>query len=172
MKKYPNGRASGHMHSLKPGDSLSVAGPMRGYSWRVNECDQVNLIAGGAGITPIYQLLQGILNNEEEKTKVKLIFGVNTDQDVLLKDELDAFERRFPDRFKVVYTISKPSGNSPFRQGRVTKELLKEELVENGKVFVCGPPAMEASLMGTRGVWGKKGILEELGYSRQQIHKF
>ncbi|PKS05099.1 hypothetical protein jhhlp_008466 [Lomentospora prolificans] len=173
VKKYPNGRASSHLHSLRPGDTLSVVGPIRGYSWKPNECPQVNLIAGGAGITPMFQLIQGILNNDEETTKVKLIYGANTEEDLLLKDELAAFEHKFPDRFQAVYAVSNPSAGSLVKQGRITKELLKAELIQGGKIFVCGPPAMEQSLIGNKGLlWGKTGVLQELGFSRRQIYKF
>ncbi|KAF5863295.1 hypothetical protein ETB97_010293 [Aspergillus alliaceus] len=178
VKKYPNGKASTYLHSLQPGDTLNIRGPMRRYPWRPNEFEHVNLIAGGAGITPMYQLIQGILNNPEDRSKIKLIFGVNSDADLVLKNELDAFERKFPDRFKVVYTVSDPGEGSPFPKGKITKELLERELVgakdsKGTKVFLCGPPGMEASVAGTKGrFFGQAGILEEMGYSKEQIQKF
>lgn len=69
---------------------------MRGYQWKTNEFEHVNLIAGGAGITPMYQLIQGMLNNPDDKSKIKLIIGFNTDKDLVMKKELDAFEQKFP----------------------------------------------------------------------------
>ncbi|KAJ5729129.1 oxidoreductase NAD-binding domain-containing protein [Penicillium malachiteum] len=178
VKKYPNGPASSHLHSLKPGDTLSVRAPMTSFKWKPNEFESVNLIAGGAGITPIFQLIQGILNNPEDRTKIKLIFGVNTDKDLVLKEELDAFERGFPGRLKAVYAISNPADGSPFYKGKVTKELLQRELVgaKDGKamkIFLCGPPSMEAFIFGKKGWFSnQKGALEELGYSSGQIFKF
>lgn len=110
-----------------------------------------------------------------------LVFGVNTEEDLVLRDELDGFKKRFPDRFNVVYTVSDPSktadgSSSPFnpsyKQGRITESLLKEVMKgpdeKNIKIFVCGPPAMEASLTGYR----NQGILGKLGYRKDHIHKF
>ncbi|KZF25347.1 oxidoreductase NAD-binding domain-containing protein [Xylona heveae TC161] len=178
VKKYPNGRASSYLHSLKPGDTLNIRAPMNGFKWTPNEFESVNLIAGGAGITPMFQLIQGILKNPEDRTNIKLIFGVNSDKDLVLKDELDAFEKGFPDRFKVVYTVSNPAEGSPFREGKVTKELLRTELIgakdgQATKIFLCGPPPMEASILGHKG-WlsTQKGALEELGYPSGKVHKF
>lgn len=151
---------------------------MTSFKWRPNEFENVNLIAGGAGITPIFQLMQGILNNPEDRSKIKLIFGVNTDKDLVLKQELDNFERKFPDRLQIVYTVSNPDDGSPFPKGKVTKELLEREMVGDKnskatKVFLCGPPAMEASIFGSKGwVSNQKGVLEELGYTSDQVHKF
>ncbi|KAL1994420.1 hypothetical protein VTN49DRAFT_3089 [Thermomyces lanuginosus] len=180
VKRYPNGRASGHLHRLQPGDKLTVMGPIRGYRWKTNEVHQINLIAGGVGITPMFQLIQGILNNAEEKTKIKLLFGANTDSELVLRDELNTFQKRFPDRFQVVYTVVHPAEGSPYRKGYITKELLEKELVmpkdEKWRVFVCGPPGMETSLFGTRGWFGlfgrRKGILEELGIPKNRTYKF
>ncbi|KAF4459337.1 oxidoreductase NAD-binding domain-containing [Fusarium albosuccineum] len=173
VKKYPNGRASGHLHSLNPGDKLLFAAAIRGYNWKPNSYKHITLIAGGAGITPIYQLAQGILRNPNDKTSMTLIFGVNSDEDVLLKQEFEQFTKEFPDRFKAIYTVSHPKEGSPFRKGYVSEELLKEIVPsptqQDTKVFVCGPPAMEASLVGKR---NSPGILNQMGFRKDQIYKF
>jgi NAD(P)H-flavin reductase len=33
------------------------------------------MVAGGTGITPMYQLIRAIFNNPNEKTKVTLVYG-------------------------------------------------------------------------------------------------
>ncbi|KAI8635533.1 oxidoreductase NAD-binding domain-containing protein [Xylariaceae sp. FL1651] len=174
VKKYPNGKQSTHLHSLRPGDSLRFVTPIPGYKWTPNKHPDVTLIAGGAGITPMYQLIQGILRNPGDKTRITLVFGVNTDADVLLKPEFEDFEQRFPGRFRVIYTVSNPVPGSPYPKGYVTKELLAKVMTatpetKDTKVFVCGPPAMEAALVGSR---KQPGILGELGYTKGQIHRF
>lgn len=174
VKQYPNGKASTHLHLLAPGDSLTFITALKGFSWKANQFSQVYLVAGGAGITPIYQLIRGILDNPDDKTKINLVFGVNTEQDLLLREEFDEYKRRFPDRFNYVYTVSHPAGeNSLVRKGRVTEELLREVVKETSdketKVFVCGPPAMEQSLVGSN---GSPGILKNLGFAKEQIYQF
>ncbi|KAF4918751.1 NADH-cytochrome b5 reductase 2 [Colletotrichum viniferum] len=173
VKKYPDGKQSTHLHSLAPGQKLLFAAALKGHQWKPNSYPHVTLIAGGAGITPIYQLAQGILRNPQDKTAITLVFGVNSDQDVLLKKEFEEFEREFPGRFRAVYTVSNPVAGSPYRKGYVTKQLLEEVApvpkTAETKVFVCGPPAMEAALVGKRTA---PGILQELGYRKDQIHQF
>ncbi|KAH7412919.1 NADH-cytochrome b5 reductase-like protein [Cadophora sp. MPI-SDFR-AT-0126] len=176
VKKYPDGKASTYLHSLKPGDSLYFLGALKGHRWMPNKYPHVTLIAGGAGITPMYQLIQGILNNPSDQTKITLVFGVNSDADVLFRKEFEELERTFGERFKAVYTVSKPSVGSPFRKGYVTKELLEQvtgRAGEESRVFVCGPPAMEKALLGGSSFSkGKGGVLEELGYRKDQVHQF
>ena len=173
VKKYPDGKQSTHLHSLKPGDKLLFAAAIRGHQWVPNSVPNVTLIAGGAGITPIFQLAQGILQNPDDKTCVTIVYGVNTNEDCHLTKEMQRFENEFKNRFKIVYTVSQPDEKTTLRKGRVTKELLEEvvPLPKDGetKVFVCGPPAMESSLVGSR---KEKGILEQLGYRKDQIHTF
>jgi cytochrome-b5 reductase len=170
IKHYPNGKASSHIHSLNPGQSLFFITAVKGYAWTPNKHPHISLIAGGAGITPIYQLIRGILANPEDKTSMTLVFGVNSDEDVLFENEFAKYEKDYPGRFKVVYTVSNPAEGSVYHKGYVSKELLKEHIMgpeeENTKVFVCGPPAMEKSIL------GKGGILGQLGYTKSQIYKF
>jgi cytochrome-b5 reductase len=173
VKQYPDGKQSSHLHSLQPGDKLLFAAALRGYQWKPNTVPHVTLIAGGAGITPIYQLARGILANPQDKTAVTVVYGVNTDEDVLLREEFEAWEREFGERFTAVYTVSRPGKGSPWREGRVTKELLQGVLGDKkggeDMVFICGPPPMEESLLGTK---KEMGILEQLGYRKENIHQF
>ena len=180
VKRYPNGKQSNHIHSLVPGQGLSFRGPLVHYNWTPNAFSRIALIAGGAGITPCYQLIQGILNNPEDETRITLVFGNQTDEDVLLKKEFDHLEARHPGRFNVVYTVSKGGEKEGYRKGYITKELLKDVLPEKRmagsmKVFVCGPPGLENSVAGKKGFLGfgaTGGILEELGYGRDMVHRF
>ncbi|UNI16049.1 Cytochrome-b5 reductase [Purpureocillium takamizusanense] len=173
VKRYPDGKLSTHLHSLEPGQSLRFLAALKGPQWTPNQVPNVVLIAGGAGVTPCYQLAQGILRNPEDRTAVTLVYGANSDADVLLRDELTDWERRFPGRFRVVYTVSRPAEGSKYRQGYVNEELLRTSLTgvdgKSTKVFVCGPPAMEKSLVGDSST---KGVLEALGYRKDQVATF
>ena len=171
---------SNHLHSLVPGQTLSFkTGPLLTYEWTPNKDAHVALITGGAGITPMYQLTRAILKNPEDKTKITLIFGVNSDADVLFEPEFRDLERKHPDRLKAVYTVSNPTASSPFPKGYVTSELLKSNIPgpeeRNIKVLFCGPPDMEKAIAGPKGFIGSQGgvggVLIEMGYSNDQVFK-
>ena len=187
VKKYPNGKASTHMHSLAPGQELTIRGPLPG-SWVIpKDQREVILIAGGAGITPIYSLTKGMLHNLQDKTRIRLLWGVNGTRDIVLKTELEDLERQYPDRLQVTYAVSgaeaAPDAPAPlgderkYRKGYVDKSMLEEVIQqckkdgawsdEKGqKVFLCGPPKMEEAIA------GKQGALGELGVTKKEIHRF
>ena len=52
-------------------------------------------------------MIEEVLFNSDDKTKVTLLFANTTADDILLKKDLDKFAQKYPDRFKVYYTISK-----------------------------------------------------------------
>ncbi|CAK7236079.1 hypothetical protein SCUCBS95973_009483 [Sporothrix curviconia] len=175
VKQYPNGKQSSHLHSLQPGDRVLFF-RIPGYSWTANEQAHVGLVAGGQGITPCYQLLRGILRNGNDRTRVTLVWGVNTEEDLILKDELAALQTQYPGRLTTQYVVSAPSSGTSgsagvsFKRGRVTSEVLKAAGVSTedgvGKVFFSGPPAMEKALV------ARDGVLAELGFGKKEMHKF
>ena len=180
VKVYPKGPMSEHIHSMKPGEELKFKGPIPKYPWSANKHTQVTLIAGGTGITPMFQLIRKIFNNPEDNTKVSLIFGNIGEEDILLKSEFEALEKKFPNRFRAFYTLDKPPESWPYGKGFISKELLQTVLPgpkeENIKVFVCGPPGLYKALSGTKPSPQDQGeltgLLADLGYSKDQVFKF
>ncbi|KAJ9611748.1 NADH-cytochrome b5 reductase [Cladophialophora chaetospira] len=180
VKVYPKGPMSEHIHSLKEGDTLSFKGPIPKYPWSPNKHSHITLIAGGTGITPMYQLIRAIFKNPEDNTKVSLVFGNIKEEDILLKDEISQLEKEFPQRLRTFYTLDDPSEGWKFGKGFITKDLLKEVIPdpksENIKVFVCGPPGLYKALSGMKpspqDQGDLTGILKELGYTKEQVYKF
>jgi cytochrome-b5 reductase len=183
VKQYPGGKGSTKMHSLVPGDTMKFK-PLAELDYEPNEFSHVTLIAGGSGITPIYQLTRAILRNPEDKTKIALVYANNSEQDILLKREFDELSQKYPERFSRLYTVSKTSseGEGLYETGYVTKALLSKVMPtktsgQKVKVLVSGPPAMVESVAGAKGGFGWTqgsvgGILKELGYHKNEVHKF
>ncbi|KAG9585411.1 ferredoxin reductase-like protein, partial [Aureobasidium melanogenum] len=182
VKQYPNGRASTYLHSLAPGQTLNVKA-IPEFSYKPNQHKHLVLVAGGAGITPMFQALRSVLDNPEDKTRVSLIYANKTESDILMKKELDALATQHSDRFTTTYVVndSKASDKS-LEKGYVTKEILSKALPaqldgDDVKVLVCGPPAMLDAIAGAKGGRGWTqgrlgGILKDLGLTEKQVHKF
>jgi cytochrome-b5 reductase len=128
----------------------------------------------------MWQTARAIFKNPEDKTKVTLVYGNVSEEDILLKKEWEELENTYPQRFRAFYCLDNPPETWQGGKGVITKELLKtvlpEPKQENIKIFVCGPPGMYKAISG-----GKKspsdqgeldGYLSQLGYSKDQVYKF
>ena len=171
---------STHLHDMAPGERLDIKGPIPKYPITENKHDHVVLLAGGTGIAPMHQVCRKIFNNDNDKTKVTLVYGNITEEDILLKHDFEHLENTYPRRFRAVYLLDNPPEGWTQGSGYVSKDLLKtvmpEPKEENIKVFVCGPPGFYKAVSGEKKSPSDQGeltgILAELGYSKDQVYKF
>lgn len=171
---------SSAIREMQPGDQLEFRGPIVAYNLEKNKKSQIGMIAGGAGITPMLQVIHGVFNDSSfSNTKITLLFGNQTEQDILLKEELDKIARDHPDRFKVVYALDKAPEGWDGVSGYITKEVIEEHMPspndDDAIIMVCGPPPMVKSIAGDKKFIGQGnfgGILKELGYSKKNVFKF
>lgn len=181
IKKYPTGKMSSHIHAMSPGDVLEVKGPIAKYPYKKNALKEVGMIAGGSGLTPMFQLIQHVLDDPEDKTKLTLLFANKTEDDILMRSTLDKWAKDHPGRFQVHYVVDKtPSKDWKGEQGHVTKEMIQKYMPASSQndvlVSVCGPPPMMKLISGAKAPDFSQGqvdgLFKELGYSSQQVFKF
>lgn len=180
IKHYENGAMTSHIKTMKVGDILDVKGPFLKHLYKANTFNEIGLIAGGSGITPMLQLMRKILKNPQDKTKVSLLFANRTENDILLKKELDNYAKAHPEQFKVHYLLDTPPQNWTGIKGYVTKELLEKHLPSNknpdNMIFVCGPPPMVKAISGLKKTAQDQGelggMLKQLGYTKENVFKF
>merc|ERR1712048_922873 len=101
------------------------------------------------------QALHAILVTEGDETKVVLLFGNKTQEDILCKDLLENWAAAFPDRLKVVHVLSAAEEDATWSgtKGFIGKELIAEHSAppsEDVMVVVFGPPPMYTALCGPR----------------------
>ena len=71
------------------------------------------------------QVIHEILMNPKDKTELSLIFANIGEEDILLKDRLDALAKKHSN-FKVFYVVEKPSKTWNQGVGYVTEEHVKK----------------------------------------------
>eukprot|EP00898_Chlorokybus_atmophyticus_P001750 jgi/Chlat1/2576/Chrsp175S02442 len=161
---YTDGKMSQFVDKLKIGDMVAFRGPKGKYQYRRNMCTHIGMIAGGTGITPMYQVMQAILDDPLDKTQISLIFANVSENDILLKDELDAVAAAHPSQVKIFYTLDKPTEGWKGGVGYVTTNMIKEHMPPpSPTVLRCGPPLMN-KMVGS--------LLDQLGYSSDTLFKF
>jgi NAD(P)H-flavin reductase len=123
---------------------------------------KIGCVAGGTGITPVYQVIQASLLNKD-KCQLSLVFGNRTTEDILLKQDLMDLASDFKDNFNLYLTVDiKPDEKEDWKQGVgfITKDMLKEQLPAPGVdvlILYCGPPPFEKMM---------RQHLEDLGYNQ------
>ncbi|KAK1249720.1 hypothetical protein MKX08_009723 [Trichoderma sp. CBMAI-0020] len=156
VKAYPTGIMTQHLESLVIGDKVEFRGPKGAMRYTNGYATNIGMIAGGTGITPMYQLIRAVCSDPLDKTFISLIYANNTESDVLLKQELDLLASQHPQNLRIHYVLAKPSSNWSGSVGFVTKGIVKEniyKLSKDTRVLLCGPPPMLAAI---------KKILSEL----------
>jgi cytochrome-b5 reductase len=141
--------------------------------------EHVVMLAGGTGITPMLQALHAILGTTDNpKQTVTLLYGSQTNRDILGQSLLDEWARDYSDRLKVVHVLSEEPSLSSWagRRGFIDLELIAEHLPSSSHdviVLVCGPPAMYQALCGPRQESDRvSGILGQMGFASDKVYKF
>lgn len=109
---------------------------------------QLACVAGGTGITPIWQVLRAVLDNKDDPTTIHLVYAARSPSDLLLRPEMDALAEKHADRFKVWYCVDVLDGFEgtwAYSIGHVTDAILGEHWPKPAPdvpVLFCGPPPM------------------------------
>ncbi|KAD2106526.1 hypothetical protein E3N88_40877 [Mikania micrantha] len=178
IKIYPEGKMSQHFDKLNPGDVVEVKGPVEKIRYTPNMKKHIGMIAGGSGITPMLQVIEAILKNPDDNTKVSLIYANVSPDDILLKKKLDMLAASHPN-LKVFYTVDSPSKYWVGGTGYISKDMASKGLPapsEDTLILVCGPPGMMEHVSGGKAKdWSQgevSGVLKELGYTEDMVYKF
>ncbi|GAA5870778.1 hypothetical protein JCM3774_001675 [Rhodotorula dairenensis] len=176
---YPDGgKMTLGFEELQVGDSIEFKGPLGSFewlgrgrcTWRGEEraVSRVGMVCAGSGITPILQVLRGIvLDEQDQSTKVHVLNANRTEADILMRAELnDLLTQAGPDRVRQHLVLSQPpDAGWQYSRGRITRDHLVEHLPPPGDdalVLMCAPPALQDAV---------SAQLAELGWdvSRQVV---
>lgn len=141
VKRVVGGHGSNWLcDSIGPGDHLDVL-PPAGTFTPTSVDENVVLIAGGSGITPVMSIAKSILFGGIGD--VVLIYA-NRDQDsVIFAAELRDLERAFGSRLTVIHVMESVQG---FMSRAMLVRLIGRDTVDRS-VYICGPtPLMDLAV--------------------------
>jgi nitrate reductase (NAD(P)H) len=107
---------------------------------------KIGMVAGGTGITPMFQIIQAVVKNRD-KVSITLLFGNKSEKDILIREELEQLQEDYPDHFKLHYIIDKAEHPDTWKHetGYITKEILEKYMPSAGEdsiILACGPSIM------------------------------
>ncbi|KAJ1923302.1 hypothetical protein IWQ60_005964 [Tieghemiomyces parasiticus] len=193
VKRYPLASVAQMLHRTRKGATAEIRGPFLEWAYTPNRYTHLALIAGGTGITPMYQLIEQVLGNPEDRTHLTLVYANRTVSDVALREQIEQLQARYTDRLSVQFTVDQSPANERtglelakggpgYVFGYLTKDVLAQRLPSarptdkiRTMVLVSGPDAMMSAVCGERLLSGEQGpvsgILRELGYTSEQVYK-
>ena len=185
--KFPNGGImSQYLNDMEIGDSITVLGPKGKLTYagcgelhlqrrvdgkaavEIRRAKHIGMIAGGTGITPMLQIIREALKNPNDTTQFTLLFANQSEEDILLRDELDVLQHNHSN-VDVWYTIDKADDPDSwnYSTGFITAEMIKEYLPApsaDTQMLLCGPPPMLK--------FAVLPAFESLGYTKEMQFTF
>ncbi len=152
------------LEALREGQAVYVDGPYGSIGLDdAKHAKAVALIAGGAGIGPMLSLLRGLAEYKDPRP-VRLIYGNNRPDHMVLQDEIGRLQEHMPD-FKQQHVCDDSEGRKDIYQGVVDRTIITQVLgsraIDDWAVYLCGPEAMIDAV---------KTTLEQIGVSSRNVH--
>lgn len=158
IKSYPTGNISKYVAGMSIGQTMRVRGPKGAFQYTPGMVKSFNMIAGGTGITPMYQIMCAIARNPADKTQVNLIYANVNEEDILLRKDIEKMAK-LPN-FNVHFVLNNPPEAWEGSVGFVTADIISKNTsapADNVKLLLCGPPPMISAI--------KKAAVD-LGYTK------
>ena len=179
--RFPKGgEMSQHLDRLKIGDTMQMKGPKGHLDYKGKgkftikkgtnplqkySMKKIGMVCGGTGITPMLQIIRAIMKDPEDKTEIWMIYANQTEDDILLRKELEALRS---DRFKLYFTLDRPPASGwKYGSGFVNTEMCRQNLPSVGSdvmLWFCGPPPMLK--------FACEPAFKELGFDESQWFSF
>jgi NAD(P)H-flavin reductase len=126
--------------SAEPGTFLGLRGPL-GTGWPVDAAagGDVVVVAGGIGLAPLRPVVLRAIARRDAYQSVWLLYGARTPQDLLYRDELEAW------RYEIGVDVTVDAADTTWsgRVGVVPKLVAQADFRPDAvTAFVCGPEVM------------------------------
>ena len=169
VKRVVNGAISRYLiDHLQPGDQLKALLPAGRFTLHTESDNRRTLffLAAGSGISPVYSLLKQLLY-EEPFSRAILIYQNRDETSIIFKNELEALQQSFEDRFTWISLLSNPLHKSHVPR-RLNNSLLEKLIIPyfntdtSFDFYICGPASFMRMI---------QFVLKLLGVTDEHIRK-
>ncbi|MEW6998157.1 NADH:ubiquinone reductase (Na(+)-transporting) subunit F [Colwelliaceae bacterium BS250] len=161
----PAGKMSSYIFSLKAGDKVTISGPFGEFFAKETDNEMV-FIGGGAGMAPMRSHIFDQLKRLQSKRKMSFWYGARSKREMFYEDDYNGLAAE-NDNFDWHVALSDPQpednwdGMTGFIHNVLFENYLKDhEAPEDCEYYMCGPPMMNAAVI---------GMLKDLGVEDENI---
>lgn len=153
----PEGVVSNFLHSLTVGDTLELQPPTGDFVADDSD-DNLVLIAGGVGITPVLSMLLQRVQQGRDLSGLTFIFCCQDAEHHIMAAELHALQRKHG--FK--YFVSYEHTNGADHKGYLNAEVLSQWIDNTDRdAYFCGPKPFMSAI---------NNALQAIGFNESQLH--
>lgn len=161
----PPGIMSSYIWSLKQGDKCTISGPFGEFFAKDTDAEMV-FIGGGAGMAPMRSHIFDQLKRLKSKRKISYWYGARSKREMFYVEDFDQLAAE-NDNFVWHCALSDPlpednwEGYTGFIHNVLLENYLKDHPApEDCEFYMCGPPMMNAAVI---------GMLKDLGVEEENI---
>ena len=167
----PPGKMSSWVFSLVPGDKVTVAGPYGEFFAKKTEAEMI-FVGGGAGMAPMRSHIFDQLKRLNSDRKISFWYGARSIREMFYVEDYDQLQEDFANfQWHVALSDPQPEDNWTGYTGFIHNVLLEEYLKdhpnpEDCEYYMCGPPMMNAAVIGmlhSLGVEDENIMLDDFG---------
>jgi Na+-transporting NADH:ubiquinone oxidoreductase subunit F len=161
----PPGIMSSYIFGLQPGDTATVSGPYGEFFARETDAEMV-FVGGGAGMAPMRAHILDQLKRIGTQRKMSFWYGARSRREIFYQEDFDRLQAEHPNfEWHVGLSDPQPDDHWEGYRGFIHEVLLLHYLSthpapEDCEYYLCGPPMMNAAVI---------GMLEDLGVERDNI---
>ena len=159
------GVASSYIFSKKAGDKVTISGPFGEFFAKESENEMV-FVGGGAGMAPMRSHIFDQLKRLKSKRKMSFWYGARSKREMFYVEDFDGLAAE-NENFQWHVALSDPqaednwTGYTGFIHNVLYENYLRDhEAPEDCEYYMCGPPMMNAAVI---------GMLKDLGVEDENI---
>jgi len=136
------GEVTTKLHTLSQGDRIGVRAPLGNFfPYESMKGKDIIFIGGGIGMAPLRTLLLFMLDNRGDYSKIRVLYGARSPQDMAFSYELPEWLERKD--LETVLTIDREAEGWKHKVGLIPNVLLEMAPKPRKAVAItCGPPIM------------------------------
>ncbi|KMT63697.1 NADH:ubiquinone reductase (Na(+)-transporting) subunit F [Catenovulum maritimum] len=161
----PCGKMSSYIWSLKEGDKVTISGPFGEFFAKDTDAEMV-FVGGGAGMAPMRSHIFDQLRRLKSSRKMSFWYGARSSREMFYVEDFDMLAAE-NENFDWHVALSDPQpednweGYTGFIHNVLYENYLKDhEAPEDCEFYMCGPPMMNAAVI---------GMLKDLGVEDENI---
>jgi len=161
----PPGAMSSYIFNLKPGDEVTISGPFGDFFARDTDNEMV-FIGGGAGMAPMRSHIFDQLERLRTGRRMSFWYGARSKREMFYVEDFDRLQAEH-ENFQWHVALSDPQpedaweGYTGFIHDVLYENYLKDHPnPEDCEYYMCGPPMMNAAVI---------GMLDNLGVEEDNI---